>query len=82
MLIESDKIGALTVPQQVELLEKVSTELAKNSGKVSSPAWHKGVLDSRDDSLQKSENWLCLNEVKRNFRKNDNPDPSSSRSSR
>lgn len=67
MLIETDHIDQLTLAQQVELLEKVSMSLEKNMHIFESPSWHKDVLDSRSESLNKPETWITLEDFKKSL---------------
>lgn len=60
-------LEALPLANKLSLLEQITNSILKDENEYKSPAWHAKVLSARAEELNKSEEWLDLEEVIKEF---------------
>ncbi len=48
-------LGAMTVAEKMQLLERIWDDLCRDTGDVQSPDWHREVLEERQRRLESGE---------------------------
>lgn len=63
-------LDKMTVAEKLQEMERLWDDLCRNPEDVSSPAWHKGVLEERERQVSEGKmGFIDLNEVKERIRK-------------
>ena len=59
----------MSIEEKLKLMEEIWTDLIKHEDQISSPLWHKGILEEREERVKKGqETILDWNEAKERIR--------------
>ncbi|MCC5845102.1 MAG: addiction module protein [Verrucomicrobia bacterium] len=64
----TETIQSMTLPEQIEAMERLWDSICHTGKEPDSPAWHEGVIRERQERYQSGEaETLSLNQVKKRF---------------
>jgi len=64
----SNELAQLSLPERLELMERLVDSFCVQEQEFESPAWHKEVLDKRLPDVTDRSQWLDLQNVKKRLR--------------
>ncbi|HBC89295.1 MAG TPA: addiction module antitoxin RelB [Lentisphaeria bacterium] len=70
-MIATLPLKKMSIHDKISTMEYIWDDLCKNAGDITSPEWHKDVLDDREKALKsRTDSFVDWEDAKRKIRKN------------
>ncbi|HCE43169.1 MAG TPA: addiction module antitoxin RelB [Lentisphaeria bacterium] len=70
-MIAALPLKKMSIQEKISTMEYIWDDLCKNAGDITSPEWHKDILDDREKTLKaRTDSFVDWEDAKRKIRKN------------